>query len=82
VVGTGEAHSVEEFVELAFARVGLHWHRHVEVSSELFRPAEVDLLHADPSKARAALGWQAEVAFDQLVGMMVDADLERERAAA
>ena len=82
VVGTGESHSVEEFVALAFARVGLDWHRHVEVSSELFRPAEVDLLHADPSKARTVLGWQAEVTFDQLVGMMVDADLERERAVA
>jgi GDPmannose 4,6-dehydratase len=76
VIGTGETHSVEDFVRLAFARVGLDWQDYVRVDPEFFRPAEVDLLLADPSKARDKLGWQPEISFDKLVGLMVDADVE------
>jgi GDPmannose 4,6-dehydratase len=82
VVATGEAHSVREFVELAFARAGLDWERHVEIDPRYFRPAEVDYLLGDASKARAALGWAPAVSFEALVHMMVDADMalaERER---
>jgi GDPmannose 4,6-dehydratase len=77
VVGTGENHTVEEFVEIAFAHVGLDWREHVVVDESLYRPAEVDTLLADPSKAWRTLGWRPAVSFAELVGMMVDADLER-----
>jgi len=77
VVGTGETHSVQEFVERAFARVDLDWREHVVIDERFMRPAEVDLLVADPSRAREELGWHAEVSFGELVDMMVDADLER-----
>jgi GDPmannose 4,6-dehydratase len=75
VVGTGVAHSVRELVEIAFDRVGLDWRKHVVVDPRFLRPAEVDLLLADPSKARTDLGWTPEVSFERLVRMMVDADL-------
>jgi GDPmannose 4,6-dehydratase len=75
VVGTGQTHSVEEFVQIAFDHVGLDWHDHVIVDPQFYRPAEVDLLLADPRKARRQLGWQPEVSFEQLVRMMVDADM-------
>lgn len=77
VVGTGELHSVEEFVETAFAQVSLNWRDHVVVDPQLFRPAEVDLLLADPSKARAQLGWEPKLSFEQLIRTMVDADIRR-----
>jgi GDPmannose 4,6-dehydratase len=77
VVGTGETHSVREFAALAFAHVGLDWKDHVRVDPSLVRPAEVDLLLADPAKARAALDWSPGIGFQDLVTMMVDADLER-----
>jgi len=77
VVGTGETHSVREFAELAFAHVGLSWKDHVRVDPALVRPAEVDLLLADPAKASARLGWAPKIGFRELVTMMVDADLER-----
>jgi len=77
VVGTGETHSVREFAEAAFARVGLDWERYVRVDPALVRPAEVDLLLADPAKARTQLGWRPGVGFGELVAMMVDADVER-----
>jgi GDPmannose 4,6-dehydratase len=76
VVGTGETHSVEEFVQIAFDHVGLDWRRHVVVDPAFYRPAEVDLLLGDPSKAQRVLGWRREVSFPRLVTMMVDADLE------
>ena len=76
VVGTGEAHTVREFVELAFAHAGLDWKEHVEVDPRYFRPAEVDCLCADASKARRALGWEPAVTFDELVRIMVDADMQ------
>jgi GDPmannose 4,6-dehydratase len=76
VVGTGEAHSVREFVELAFAHAGLDWHEHVEIDPRYYRPAEVDDLRADASKARAVLGWEPTVSFTDLVALMLDADLK------
>jgi GDPmannose 4,6-dehydratase len=75
VIGTGETHSVEEFVRIAFDHVGLDWRKHVVVDPRFYRPAEVDLLLADPGKAKRQLKWQPEVSFAQLVRMMVDNDL-------
>jgi GDPmannose 4,6-dehydratase len=75
VIGTGETHSVQQFVEAAFARVGLDWRDYVVIDPQFYRPAEVDLLVADPRKAKAQLGWQPSVGFHELVNMMVDADL-------
>ena len=75
VIGTGETHSVEEFVSIAFDHVNLDWRRHVVVDPQFYRPAEVDLLLADPAKAQRRLGWKPEVSFERLVKMMVDADL-------
>jgi GDPmannose 4,6-dehydratase len=79
VIGTGQTHSVRELVEAAFGHVGLDWQRYVVTDPKYMRPAEVDLLLADPSKARRELGWAPKVGFNQLVAMMVDADLERAR---
>jgi GDPmannose 4,6-dehydratase len=75
VVGTGETHSVRRLCEVAFERVGLDWEKHVVSASEFYRPAEVDLLVSNPSKAREALGWEPKVSFEELIQMMVDADL-------
>ena len=77
VVGTGELHSCRELVEIAFKRVGLDPDEYIKVDPRLFRPAEVDLLVADSTKARTELGWKPEVSFEQLVNIMVDADLKR-----
>ena len=82
VVATGATHAVREFVQIAFDHVGLDWRRHVVVDPAFYRPAEVDLLLGDPSKAQRVLGWRREVSFPQLVTMMVDADLEAARPAA
>jgi GDPmannose 4,6-dehydratase len=79
VVGTGQTHSVRELVEAAFGHVGLDWRKHVTTDPKYMRPAEVDVLQADPSKARKELGWAPRVGFSELVAMMVDADLERLR---
>ncbi|MEW6379835.1 MAG: GDP-mannose 4,6-dehydratase [bacterium] len=76
VIGTGEAHSVKEFVQEAFSYCGLDWERHVEIDDKYFRPTEVGLLRADASKARRMLGWEPKVNFRELVHIMVDADLE------
>jgi GDPmannose 4,6-dehydratase len=77
VVGSGRTRSVRELVEVAFGHVGLDWREHVEVVPEFLRPAEVEILQADASKARSVLGWQPKVTFEELVTMMVDADLDR-----
>jgi GDPmannose 4,6-dehydratase len=77
VVATGEAHSVQELVEVAFARVGLDWEKHIGVDPRFLRPAEVDHLIGNPTKARKQLGWEPTVDFKGLVHMMVDADLAR-----
>ena len=82
VVATGEAHSVEELVEIAFSHVGLDWRSHVVVDPALTRPAEVDTLLGDWSLAREKLGWEPKVSFDQLVAMMVDSDLRIAAAEA
>jgi GDPmannose 4,6-dehydratase len=79
VIGTGQTHSVRELVEAAFGHVGLDWRKHVTTDPKYMRPAEVDVLQADPSKARKELGWSPKVGFSELVAMMVDADLERLR---
>jgi len=77
VIGTGTAHSVRDLCQVAFAHAGLDWQKFVTVDPALVRPAEVEHLLADPAKARRVLGWQPAVSFEQLVKMMVDADLER-----
>ena len=80
VVGTGETHSVKEFVATAFACADLDWQKYVVVDQRFFRPAEVELLCADPAKARQILRWEPEVPFDELTRMMVEADLQRLKA--
>ena len=76
VVSTGETHSVQEFCELAFKHVGLEWQEYVVQDEKYMRPAEVDLLIGDASKARDELGWEPRTRFEELVAMMVEADLE------
>jgi GDPmannose 4,6-dehydratase len=82
VVGTGETHSVRDLVELAFGHAGLDYRKYVVSDPKYYRPAEVDLLLADPAKARRELGWAPKVSFGELVALMVDADLERLAASA
>jgi GDPmannose 4,6-dehydratase len=77
VVATGEKHSVRDFCQLAFARVGLNWQDHVVVDKAFFRPADVHTLRGDAGKARRLLGWEPTVSFAELVAMMVDADMRR-----
>ena len=82
VVATGETHSVEEFLEMTFMKIGLgNWRDYVRQDPKFFRPAEVDLLIGDPTKAKAKLGWSPEVSFEQLVDMMVTHDLAYESAS-
>jgi len=78
VVATGETHAVRELCEIAFAKVGLAWEDHVAVDPQLVRPAEVELLLGDASKAKRVLGWAPEVSFRALIEMMVEADLRRQ----
>jgi GDPmannose 4,6-dehydratase len=81
VIATGEAHTVEDFVAAAFEHVGLDWREHVRYDEALSRgPSDSPALVGDPSKIRERLGWEPEVRFDELVRMMVDADLEQLRA--
>ncbi len=75
VIGTGEAHSVQEFVEAAFSYADLDWKAHVRIDPRYYRPAEVNHLRADPAKARRVLGWEPRTSFRELVKMMVDADI-------
>ncbi|HEX7669438.1 MAG TPA: GDP-mannose 4,6-dehydratase [Polyangiaceae bacterium] len=77
VVATNETHTVQELCEIAFARAGLNWKDHVEVNPEFVRPAEVDLLIGDATRARERLGWKPRVLFKELIEMMVDSDLAR-----
>jgi GDPmannose 4,6-dehydratase len=77
VIASGRTHMVRELVRIAFDHVGLDWQKHTVQDPAFIRPAEVDLLQGDASKAKRALGWQPEVSFEQLVRMMVDADLKR-----
>ena len=75
VIGTGEAHTPREFAQLAFDHVGLDWEAHVEVDPKYYRPSEVDYLLADASKAKKVLGWEPKTSFEELVRIMVDADV-------
>lgn len=79
VIGTGETHSVREFVEEAFSHVGLDWRKHVRFDARYFRPAEVDALWADPAKARRVLNWHHRMGFQELVRLMVDREVEQLR---
>jgi len=76
VVATGETHSIRQFLDVAFAQVGLKWEKHVEIDPRYFRPAEVDLLVGDPGKARRQLGWEPKTKFADLVKLMVEADIK------
>lgn len=76
VIATGETHSVRDFCEAAFSHLDLDWQKYVEVDPNFYRPAEVNLLIGDPSKAKKELGWEPKVSFKELVAKMVDADLE------
>ena len=76
VIATGETHSVRRFCEIAFGHVGLDYEDHVTINEKFMRPAEVDLLIGDSSKAEKALGWKPRTSFEDLVTMMVDADIE------
>ncbi len=82
VVATGETHSVREFCQIAFGHAGLDWERHVRLDQRFMRPAEVDLLIGDPTRSREVLGWKPEVSFEQLVCMMVDADIKAHEVRA
>ena len=82
VIATGVSHSVKQLVEIAFGHAGLDWQKYVRTDPTLLRPAEVDHLIGDPSKARKELGWRPTVSFEQLVAMMVDADVARLSGAA
>ena len=77
VVGTGQSHSLKELLQIAFGHVGLDWHQYTVIDKKLYRPAEIYELRADPKKAREELGWKPEASFQELIKMMVDADLAR-----
>jgi GDPmannose 4,6-dehydratase len=79
IIATGEAHSVRDLVEIAFAAARLDWRRHVEVDRRYFRPTEVNALRGDPTKARDVLGWQPRVTFSELIKMMVEHDIDLAR---
>ena len=79
VIATGQTHSVERLLEVAFEHVGLNWRDYAVQDPRFMRPAEVDLLVGDPAKAHAKLGWEPEVSFEELIGMMVEADLKQLR---
>jgi GDPmannose 4,6-dehydratase len=77
VIGTGECHTVKEFIEEAFSYVGLDWREYIRIDPRYFRPTEVENLRANPSKARERLGWEPRVTFKDLVKIMVDADMRK-----
>ena len=79
VIAAGQSHSVQELVELAFSHLDLDWRQYVEIDPSLFRPAEVEHLVGNAAKARRALGWEPKVSFAELVRMMVDAELKRQK---
>lgn len=81
VIATGKTYSVKQLLENAFNAAGLDWEKYVVIDPKFIRPAEVDLLIGDPTKAKNAMGWEPEVSFEQLVKMMVDADIERLKGA-
>jgi GDPmannose 4,6-dehydratase len=76
VIATGVIHSVQQCVELAFERVGIDWHQHVVIDDAFKRPAEVDLLAGNPANAKRQIGWEPRTTFEELIALMVDADLD------
>ena len=82
IIATGVAHSVKDLVQVAFDHVGLDWQEFVKIDQAFFRPAEVDLLIGDSSKAQKELGWKPEVSFEQMIKMMVDSDIQRLSSAS
>jgi len=82
VIGTGESHSVREFVVESFSYAGLDWEKYVKIDPKFYRPTEVEFLHSDASKARTKLGWQPHVTFQEIVRIMIDYDLEAEGLAS
>jgi len=82
VIGRGEAHTLRDFLQEAFHHVGLNWEKFVQVDPKLMRPAEVERVVADSAKAHTKLGWQPRTSFRELVGMMVDSDMELLKARA
>lgn len=80
VISTGQTHTVERLVQVAFERAGLDWKQYVKLDQAFIRPAEVDLLIGDAAKAKKVLGWKPEVTFEQMIHMMVDADIERHKS--
>jgi GDPmannose 4,6-dehydratase len=82
VLATGKTHSVRDLVKVAFGAVGLDWEKHVEINPKLIRPAEVDVLCGDATKALEKLGWEPQVSFEELIKMMVEADLKLVQKAA
>jgi len=79
VIATGQTHSVRELLDLAFDKLDLNWHDYVEIDSRYFRPAEIDILQGDASKARRELAWEPKVSFEELIAMMIEADWELAR---
>ena len=79
VIGTGETHTVQEWVERCFSLAGLEWDRYVVIDKRLYRPAEVDVLQADYAKAKAMLGWKPRIKFDELTKIMINHDLHEQR---
>ena len=82
VIATGRTTSIRDFCKMAFSHVGLNWEDHVVTSADLLRPAEVEVLHGEASKARRVLGWTASTQLEELVAEMVEADLARQRSAS
>jgi GDPmannose 4,6-dehydratase len=82
VIATGETHSIHELLEEAFSYAGLDWRQHLEIDQRYYRPAEVDLLIGDSSKAKRKLGWEAKIKFRDLVRLMIDADMEAAKKEA
>ena len=82
VVATGRTTSIRQLCQIAFSHVGLNYEDHVVTNASLIRPAEVDVLLGDPSKARTKLGWQAETSLEDMIAEMIEADLARHRAYA
>ncbi len=82
VIATGETHTVEEFLQLTFAELGLNWQDHVVIDERFLRPAEVEVLCGDPGKARERLGWQPRTSFRELVSLMVKSDLKAARISS
>ena len=76
IVATGETHTIREFLEVAFSYVDMDWKNYVEIDTRYYRPSEVDVLQGDFSKAKTRLGWEPKIRFNELVRLMVDADIK------